>query len=276
MAMMLTDDQIEHYRTHGWVAPITVMSEEEATDLADQLARAEANYPELLHAENRNNAHLMLPFLAELAKHPAIIATASSLVGADMTLSSSVLFIKEPKTGSFVSWHQDARYMGLEPDEFATAWVALSPSTPESGCVAVIPGTHKQGIVEHEDLYGEDNILTRGQQVPGVDESTAVDLVLRPGQMSLHHPWLVHGSRPNTSDYRRIGIAYQSYLSPNVRPTRGDQHVMHISGAPVGDAFVEAQAPTGECTPESLLVRAAANEALSDVLYKGAQIKRAL
>ena len=92
-----------------------------------------------------------------------------------MAFWSSVLFIKEPHSGAFVSWHQDATYMILNSDNHVTAWIALIPSTEESGCVAVIPGTHRQGIVNHEDTFGEDNILTRGQRVMGIDESQAVN-----------------------------------------------------------------------------------------------------
>lgn len=274
--MALSAAQIEHYQTYGWVSPIDIMSPAEALELGARLEQAEADYPEHLHAEHRNNAHLILPFLADLAKHHKVVDAVTSLVGPNLTLWSSVLFIKEANTGSFVSWHQDATYMGLAPDEFVTAWIALSPSTAESGCVAVLPGTHRTGMVDHVDLYGEDNILTRGQQVVEVDETLAVNLELRPGQMSLHHPWLVHGSRPNKASYRRIGVAYQSYLSPKVMPRRGEHHVMHIAGAPADTVFVEASPPDGMCTPAGIETRSRANQALADVLYKGAATRRPL
>lgn len=279
---MLNKEQIDHFRKFGWIAPIDIMSESEATALAQNLAAAEAKYPEHLHAENRNNSHLSFPFIADLAHHKKIVAAAADLVGHNVGLTSSVLFIKEAHSGSFVSWHQDATYMGLNTDNsdssnnFVTAWIALSPSTVESGCVAVIPKTHHQGMVKHEDTFGKDNILTRGQKVGDIDESQAVNLELRPGQMSLHHPWLIHGSLPNKSDNRRIGIAMQSYYGDGVLPARGEHHVMHIQGDPIGPEFIESAYPENECDQASIKAREDANKAFSDVLYEGAKIKRKL
>lgn len=277
--MVLTKEQIEHYREYGWLAPIDIISEDEATAIRLKLEAAEAKYPEHLHAENRNNAHLAFPFLTELAFHEKICAAASSLVGNNMGLTSTVLFIKAPQSGSYVSWHQDATYMGLNTDttnNFVTAWIALTPSTIKSGCVSVIPKTHHQGVVKHEDTFGKNNILTRGQKVSDIDESQAVNLELRPGQMSLHHPWLIHGSLPNKSNYRRIGIAMQSYFGDDVRPARGEHHVMHIQGAPISPEFIVSPYPKKECDDNAIAVREAANKAFSDVLYEGAKIKRKL
>ena len=197
-------------------------------------------------------------------------------MGDDIGLWSTVLFIKEPQSGSFVSWHQDATYMALNSDNHVTAWIALTPSNEESGCVAVIPGTHREGIVTHEDTFGENNILTRGQRVRDIDESKAVNLELRSGQMSLHHPWLVHGSLPNKSNQRRIGVAMQSYMGVDVRPVNGEHYVMHIQGSDIAPEFVEAQYPQSVCDKEGITVREAANKAFSDVLYQGAKTRRKL
>ena len=273
--MSLTLEQVTHYETHGWVAPVEVMTEAEATSLLSQLERAEANFPDALNAENRNNAHLEFPFLAKVACHPAIVEAARDLVGPDLTLWSTVLFIKEPDSSAFVSWHQDAFYMGLEPSNFVTAWLAFTPSTIESGCVSVIPGTHGDRA-DHVDTFGQDNILTRGQQVSGIDPEAAVHLELRPGQMSLHHPWLVHGSQPNRSAGRRVGMAMQSYLGGDVRPLQGEHHVMHIAGQPVPAHFVAAPRPNVDSAPSSNVARRAANQAFANVLYDGAEQRRAL
>ncbi len=274
--MALSKEQIAHYREHGWVAPIDIMNEAEAATLVQTLEAAEAKFPDHLNAENRNNAHLSFPFIADLVLNDKIVSAAASLVGDDMSLWSSVLFIKEPHTGSFVSWHQDATYMALNLDNHVTAWIALTPSTEESGCVAVIPQTHREGIVKHEDTFGEDNILTRGQRVAEIDESKAVNLELRPGQMSLHHPWLVHGSLPNKSNQRRIGVAMQSYLGADVRPKYGEHHVMYIQGSAVTPEFVQAPYPKSECDEGGIVAREAANKAFSNVLYQGAKTRRKL
>lgn len=273
---VLSAAQVEQFRTQGWIAPIDVFSADKAAHLLAQLEAAEANHPEALAADNRNNAHLVCRFLADLAVDRRIVDAAEVLVGSDISLWSSVLFIKAPMSGSFVSWHQDATYMGLAPDNFVTAWVALSPSTIESGCVSVIPGSHLHGAAAHTDTFGSDNILTRGQTVDQVDESAAVHLELAPGQMSLHHPWLVHGSQPNRTSARRVGVALQSYLGGDVRPSRGEHHVLHIRGAPVARGLVEVSRPTTDFGPAETGRRSAANQALGDVLYDGAAERRTL
>jgi non-heme Fe2+,alpha-ketoglutarate-dependent halogenase len=274
--MVLTPEQISQYRTEGWVAPIDVFSTEQTAGLLEEFERAEASVPEYLHAENRNNAHLQFPFLCELALNEVIVDAARSLVGDNMVLWSTVLFVKEPDNVGFVSWHQDANYMGMDSDNFVTAWLGLTPSNADNGCVAVIPRTHLSGQADHEDHFEEDNILTRGQTVAGVDPAEAVNLVLEPGQMSLHHPWLVHGSRPNKSDARRIGLAMQSYMGPDVHATRGEHHVLHVAGAPVPPGFIESSQPVSATDAAAIATREAANKALADVLYYGAEKRRKL
>ncbi len=274
--MSLSKEQIEHYREHGWIAPIDIMSEDEATAIKVKLEGAEAKYPDQLKAQNRNNPHISFPFIADLAFNKKIVSAAASLIGEDISLWSSVLFAKDPNSSSYVSWHQDATYMAMKSDNHVTGWFALTHSEVESGCVAVIPETHHDGIVVHKDTFGNDNILTRGQKIENIDASKAINLILKPGQMSFHHPWLVHGSLPNRSNYRRIGIALQTYMSPEVRPTRGEHHVMHIQGTKPIQDFISVPRPNEECSDGNIRAREAANKAFSDVLYQGAKIRRRL
>ena len=274
--MALTKDQIDHYREHGWVAPVDIMSEDEATAIKKKLEAAEEKYPDQLKAQNRNNAHITFPFIADLALNDRIVSAAASLIGDDISLWSTVIFAKDPNSTSYVSWHQDATYMAMSSDNHVTGWFALTHSEVESGCVAVIPNTHHKGIVKHKDTFGNDNILTRGQKIENVDVSQAVNLILKPGQMSFHHPWLVHGSLPNRSSYRRIGIALQTYMSPEVKPTRGEHHVMHIKGAQPSEEFITVPRPIEECSKENIQARHDANKAFSDILYDGAKLRRKL
>lgn len=274
--MSLTDEQIEHFRQHGYVAPIDVMSADEATELRRLLEVAEAAHPDELHAENRNNPHLVLPFFGALSTDPRIVDYVEALVGPDIMLWSTVLFAKAPHSGSFVSWHQDSTYMAVSHNNDVTAWLALTPSTLDNGCVSVIPGTHKSGKVEHVDTFGDDNILTRGQEVQGVDPNTAVHLELKPGQMSLHHPWVVHGSQPNRSDDRRIGLALQTFMGADMRPSRGPQYVTHVRGAAIDSSWCELSLPTEVCSAQGLANRDMANQAFADILYDGAERRRKL
>ena len=222
MPKFLTVAQVEQYHEEGYLSPIDLMSESEAAKLLSQLEEAERLHPEHINAENRNNPHLVFKFLDELAFNELILDAVEDLIGPNFSLWGSVLFIKEPSSKHFVSWHQDATYMGMTSNNFVTPWIALSPSNKETGCMSMIPGSHRNSIVEHDDTFGKDNILTRGQVVKDVDESKAVDLIMRPGQMSLHHGEIVHGSQPNQSNQRRVGFALQSYMSNDIEQTIGE------------------------------------------------------
>lgn len=270
----LSDEQVAKYNETGWLAPVDVLTTDEAAGVLSALEEAEVQYPEDLHTGYRNNAHLVLPFLADLALHQSVLEAVASIVDRPTALLNSVLFIKEPDSSAYVSWHQDATYMGTNSSDMVTAWVALTPSTSTNGCVTMVSGSHLEGIRPHVDRYGSNNILTRGQHVDGVNEDLAVDIELKAGQMSLHHPHLIHGSRPNRSKKRRVGIAFQSYVGAEVRPARGEHHVMAVGDSPVDPTFTVVPGPDKAMTDEARQRRAEANAALSDVLYDGASERR--
>ncbi|MCH1521373.1 MAG: phytanoyl-CoA dioxygenase family protein [Arenicellales bacterium] len=270
MPKVLTQEQVDYFHEFGYCAPIDVMSEDEAHALKLRVEAAEAAYPEDLSPTNRNNTHLAYTCVDEAAHHPVIVGAVSDLIGEDILLYGSVLFFKEPKSTGFVSWHQDATYMGIEPHTFITPWLALTPSNPQLGCIKAIPGSHKDGIRTHHDTFGEDNILTRGQTVAEVDEAAAVDLILRPGQMSIHHARTVHGSMPNHSNERRMGIALQAYMGPDSRQMIGEHLVQVVQGCDSGGNFAVLPRPGSDRDEAGLKARTQANANWADILYEGA------
>lgn len=275
MPKFLTESQIDEYRENGFLSPIDLMSEDEATSILAQLENAERQYPEHINAENRNNPHLVLGFLDDLAFHPTILDCVEDLIGPDFSLWGSVLFIKDPGTQHFVSWHQDATYMGMTSNEFVTPWIALSPSNKETGCMSMIPGSHRDHIKPHDDTFADNNILTRGQVVRDVDESTAVDLIMRPGQMSLHHGEVVHGSQPNLSKQRRVGYALQSYMPNSIEQHIGENQWLPVRGQPrTQPGTIHLKRPSSTLDQASILERENCNKNFSDILYNGAQQRR--
>jgi ectoine hydroxylase-related dioxygenase (phytanoyl-CoA dioxygenase family) len=139
----------------------------------------------------------LLAWVNDIIRDPRVLDPVESLLGPDILCWASGFFAKQPGDGTFISWHQDATYWGLSSPDVVTAWIALTPSTPESGCMRVVPGTHRAQIA-HRDTFAKKNLLSRGQEIAAaVDEREAVDVVLAPGQMSLHHVLIVHGSNPS-------------------------------------------------------------------------------
>jgi len=275
MPKFLTETQVNSYHTDGFVSPIDLMSESEAAGVLLQLEEAERCYPEHINAENRNNPHLVFKFLDELAFNEKILDAVEDLIGPDFSLWGSVLFIKEPSSRHFVSWHQDATYMGMTSNNFVTPWIALSPSNIETGCMSMIPGSHRNAIVRHDDTFGKDNILTRGQVVKDVDESKAVDLIMKPGQMSLHHGEIVHGSQPNRSNQRRVGFALQSYMSNDIEQVIGDNMWLPVRGGTRTQHGTKLLSrPSATMHPGAVSQRAEVNKNFSDILYHGAEQRR--
>ena len=116
-------------------------------------------------------------------------------------------------------------------------------------------------------------MLTRGQTVPDVDEAATVPVPLRPGQLSLHHPRVVHGSGPNRSDRRRVGFAIQSYITPAVEQVIGKIWVQTARGTDFGGHHTEAPRTTAEMAPEDIAFRDMTNDELSKIFYAGAAKK---
>ena len=274
MPKLLTEDQIETYRRDGFLSPVTVMTEEEAGDYRARLEEAERLWPEAMQGANRNNAHLNIRVLDELTHHPAILDAVEDLIGPDILICGTVLFIKEAGDPGHVSWHQDARYMGLDPYEDATTiWLALSPATSETGCMRMAPGSHKAGLADHEDTYGETNLLTRGQSVE-VDEADAVETPLRPGQMSFHSLSTLHASAPNRGSDRRIGFAIQSFVKPTVRQTKGETFAQLARGSDPNEHLKHIPRCAADMDPKDEAMRDLVNKQWLDILYHGAEKRR--
>ena len=274
MAAKLSAEGVSRYQKDGVVAPITVMPPAVAKELCRRLESAEKCFPHQIGPEKRNNAHYVLACLDEIVHHEGILDAVECLIGPDIILTNTVLFIKEPNSLHHVTYHQDATYMGLEPQDSLTAWIALTESTRENGCVRMIQGSHLLDIQQHIDTFGEDNILTRGQQIENIDEERALDIELEPGQMSLHHARTIHGSRPNKTGARRIGIALQSFAHPSTRQVHGEDYALLVRGSDDYGNFSKGPRPKVEVDLANVEFRDRVNARLSEILYAGAEKQR--
>jgi len=245
----------ESYERDGFLFPLDAMSPQAASALraeyeaAERLAAGDSTKAGAL----RGSVHNMLPAMYEAVTLPAIVEPVAQLLGEDLLLLKSNMFIKEPNTPHFVSWHQDLTYWGLEQHDEVTAWLALSPATVDSGCMRFVPGTHRMDIVPHKDTFAEANLLTRGQELAvEVDESQAVDAVLEPGQMSLHHGKLFHASWANRTDDRRIGVAIR-FIKPSMRMKGGARNCATlVRGVDRYGHFDLTPPPRGVLDPEDI------------------------
>ena len=202
MASTIESALRERYQQDGYLCPVDVLTAGQAAGHRAHLERLEAQHGPLHY---KTKPYLLSTSAYEICRHPRLLDAVEAAIGPDILLWDSAYIIKEPGEGRFVSWHQDLTYWGLDSDRQVTAWLALSPATPESGCMQVIPGSHHEGAKPHDDTRADDNILHRGQDASRyVDESKAIHMSLEPGQASLHHGWLFHGSGANRSDRKSV------------------------------------------------------------------------
>ena len=220
MPKVLSNAQIEQYRGQGFLAPVDLMSEADAGQLYRNFRSLEDNCDEDVSQRFRIKAHLPFPWLCNLIRQPRLLDAIEDIIGPAVLCWGASFFIKKPGDQRFISWHTDSFFYGTRPAETLTAWVSFNASDTESGCIQFIPGSHKT-VAVHELRPDPNNMSSNGQTVIDVDESAAVNAVLKPGQFSLHHESVVHGSSPNRSDHARVGLSIH-YCPPQVRETRFD------------------------------------------------------
>jgi non-heme Fe2+,alpha-ketoglutarate-dependent halogenase len=219
---MLSSEQRRFYEENGYLCPLGVFSESETQafrrQFDDYTEENRDRLSKLIPRERRAVyalTHFSLPWVYEIVSHPRVLDAVEGVLGPNLLVWGSDWFVKFPGDAAFISWHQDGAYWGLRPPKVTTAWIALSLSTKESGCMEVMPGTQMTQLPQRE-TYALDNALSRGQEISvDVDESKAIPLTLGPGEMSLHHIGTAHGSKANRSNYARIGIAVR-YVAPEV------------------------------------------------------------
>ena len=269
----MAQDQVsmrKSFDRDGFVFPLRAMAGGQAQAYRDELEKSEAaaaGDPVKTKAV-RSYCNLVLPFVDEITRLPAVTEPVSEILGDDLLVFGCSFFTKEANSSSFVSWHQDLHYWGLKDDDEVTAWIALSPATPESGCMRFVAGSHRT-ILDHSDTFAEDNLLTRGQEIAvEVDESEAIDVVLSPGEMSLHHGRLLHASNPNRSNDRRIGVAIR-YITPRQFQVTGGKTLATLvrGNDPCGN-FELAPPPQSAMGENEMSLWRKATSAKDEILYR--------
>ncbi len=263
MGTPLAPADVARYRRDGFVFPIPVLSASEAADCRRRLEHAEATH----RAELRHKPHLLFKWMADLVRHPRILDAVEAVLGPNLLVWHASFFIKEPGDETFVSWHQDATYWGLSEPHVATAWLAFTDATVENGAMRMVPGSHGEQLA-HRDTFAPKNLLSRGQEIAvEVDEARGVDVLLRAGEMSLHHVRMVHGSPPNRSRDRRIGFAIR-YVPTSVKQLEGEDSALLVRGVDAYRHFIAEEAPAYDLAPDAVAQHAAMKARVTKILYR--------
>lgn len=269
MPMNMLQNDLSMYQSNGYCFPLEILSQAEARTFRAALEKDEITHGQIFHDTYRHSPHLLTSWASKLVHNKKLLDVVETILGPDIMCWDSTVFAKPANSIGYISWHQDITYWGLDSDDVCTAWIAFSPSTEASGCMQVIPATHTLDVVPHRDTYAEQNMLSRGQEVAvEVDESKAVNIVLEPGQASLHHVKIFHGSKPNRSDDRRIGFAVR-YMKPSTSQSFGVQDAATlVRGHDRHGNFEQARRPHSDYAPDVIAYHADLQQRRQEVLMR--------
>jgi non-heme Fe2+,alpha-ketoglutarate-dependent halogenase len=268
----LNSNQLKQYNEEGYVAPLNILTKEEALEARNEIELIEKKMPNEIDKSGRYNVHLISPKLDAIVHNSKILDAVESIIGKNILVCSTTLFIKDPKKEGFVSYHQDAKYIGLEPHNWVTAWIAITDSNNENGCMKMWPKSHLE-LKDHNQKFNEGNLLTRGQTVEGVPNNEIKSVELKAGQMSLHHPRIVHGSGINKSNDRRIGFVVQSYIGTNVKQVLGKNSVQIARGKDEYHYHEVIKRTRSLMSEEGKFLRVRENNFLQEIFYNGSDKK---
>lgn len=279
----LTERQKSAYWNDGYLFPIRVADDAQAHSWRAALEEIERAWldnglPLPLNTYKRVNAQVVMPLACEIGLHGPILDAVEGVLGPDVMLYSVEFLTKEAQTKHVVTMHQDLAYWGMgDMDNILTAWLALSPATTASGCMDFVQGSHKNEILAHEDSFDELNLLSRGQEIAvDVADADKVPVELAPGCMSLHHGLTIHGSGPNQSDDRRIGVAIR-YVSTKMRKAGGNKDYAILARGAVSDAsFITYAPPKALFDAPSMALYAEIRDEQAKVMMAGAKSQSAI
>ena len=275
MPKVLTEVAIEQYHREGYFFPIRILDDEGVAANRRRLEEFESRQGKPVEGAQRSKSHLLFKWVDDLMRNSKLLDAVEDLIGGDILCWNTIFWIKESGSQSYVSWHQDLRYWGLDTNDLVSVWLALSPAPLESGCMHVLPGSHKGDLLPHNDEYQQDNLLTRGQEIAvKVDESKTVAMPLEPGEISLHNVRLAHASGPNRSSDRRIGISLH-YMPTHSKQTVGEWDTAAlVRGEDRFGHFTITPRPAKDFDPSAVLFHEKATDATRKILYKDAQEDR--
>ena len=266
----LSEANVAEYREKGFLSPIKVFSREEVSFFQNELEKFESTNGFVMKTAFRNKPHLVFKWVSDVIRNPKILDIAASVLGPNLLVWGTNFFIKEPGDGSFISWHQDSTYWGLSRPDVLTIWLAITPSLKSTGAMKMVKGSHKLDQLPHTDTFVEGNLLTRGQEVDHVVEEKDVECIeLAPGNVSLHHVRIVHGSEPNEGQDRRIGLAIR-LIPTDVSQVNGmKDHATLVRGIDEYRYFEHEPIPLVDMGTEEVEAHKRIAEESFNLLYKG-------
>jgi ectoine hydroxylase-related dioxygenase (phytanoyl-CoA dioxygenase family) len=211
------DFSTQQYAEMGYTGPIRAFSDAEAAELRRNF------YATIGQSENSPGPtktymaawHHQHRWAYDMATSPRILDRIETILGPNIVMWAMHFWYKEPHSGKRIPWHQDAAYWHIMPKKNVSAWIALGPTFFENGCLRIIPGSHRT-LLEHQPITDDTSQFSQGLPPEAIDESTAVNLEMQPGEFVIFNEATYHGSEANGSDIARVALSIR-YTSPDVK-----------------------------------------------------------
>lgn len=229
----LSKQEVKHFRTQGYAGPFRALDSDQMPSIRRKLESI-IRTPSRLSVYPHRLRHLDSKTVYDLCVNPEILGRMASLFGPDLVLWLATVFDKAPwceGSSDEIPWHADSHHWGHEPLIMGTAWLAITEATVDNGCVKFIPGSHRRNVpsAHTRDRRFTYSFAGIAAEQSMVDESASVPVPLRPGEFVIFHQDLLHGSGPNLTGDRRIGLSIRITL-PSVRIRNEDLPSILVTG----------------------------------------------
>jgi phytanoyl-CoA hydroxylase len=206
----ITDSLLDEYETNGFAILRGVIDADLIGECNDHLEWLGRKYPDLRPEEYHHPLMRNDAFWVRMVTDSRLLDIAERFLGPDLACFTAHYVCKPPHDGRPVLWHQDGAYWKLTPMQALTVWLAVDHSNQGNGCLRMIPGSHRLPIHQPVQRTDVPNMLfsqTKEELVAEwAEKAGVVPIELEPGDVSIHHPNILHYSEPNTSASRRCGL----------------------------------------------------------------------
>tara|TARA_B100000678_G_scaffold99521_1_gene83114 strand:+ start:88 stop:924 length:837 start_codon:yes stop_codon:yes gene_type:complete len=249
MAKILSETQLQQFELQGFLAGLDVFSVRQCEEFRSHTEEFEHHHPDDVSWALDIKCNLLFDWVYELSTFPLLLDIVSELIGPDVLLTNSIFRIKEPLSSTHYGWHQDAARIQVNP-AFVIVYISISDATTENGCLRVIPGSNQRIEPFHLVSYAERQVA----RVSHVDESNAVDMVLRQGQVGIFDCNTIHGSSSNNSRNRRFALV-NDYTSAAAQQSVGTGSGQLVRGLNSRKLWGEEPKPQGSFSENNIIGR---------------------
>ena len=249
MAKILSETQLQQFELQGFLAGLDVFSVRQCEEFRSHTEEFEHHHPDDVSWALDIKCNLLFDWVYELSTFPLLLDIVSELIGPDVLLTNSIFRIKEPLSSTHYGWHQDAARIQVNP-AFVIVYISISDATTENGCLRVIPGSNQRIEPFHLVSYAERQVA----RVSHVDESNAVDMVLRQGQVGIFDCNTIHGSSSNNSRNRRFALV-NDYTPAAAQQSVGTGSGQLVRGLNSRKLWGEEPKPQGSFSENNIIGR---------------------